>query len=196
MIMLSVIAERYGTDKLTHGYCPAYELLLGGMQPKSLLEIGIFKGNSLRMWRDYFADAMIYGLDIDPNTAIEETRIKCFIGRQEDEAFINQVTQEAGPFDVIIDDGSHHARDHLSSFKFLWPHLSHGGWYVIEDLHSLYDPCWTRPRETTIINLVSHRFQRILVGGDEISQVHLFGGNWDDGILFLKKRDCIYKGRN
>lgn len=54
-----------GTDKSLHGYTKVYHELMRDKRysPIQLLEIGIFKGNSLRMWQDYFTEGNICGID-------------------------------------------------------------------------------------------------------------------------------------
>jgi hypothetical protein len=47
-----------------------------------------------------------------------------------------------GPFDVIIDDGSHKWADQQDSLGILLPGLVRGGWYIIEDLHTSYWPAF------------------------------------------------------
>ena len=50
--------------------------------------------------------------------------------------------REHGPFDIVIDDGSHVNRHVHHSFRTLWPHLAPGGLYVVEDLQTSYWPSW------------------------------------------------------
>jgi 23S rRNA U2552 (ribose-2'-O)-methylase RlmE/FtsJ len=92
------------------------------------------------MWKEYFPNSMIYGIDIDPRCkASKSDRIKVFIGSQSDPAVIQEVCQEAnGQFDVILDDGSHVNELTLKSFDLLFPHLKYGGLYIIEDTSCTY----------------------------------------------------------
>lgn len=113
-------------------------------QPSSprVLEIGVFKGGSLKMWRDFFGpEATIFGIDIDERCAslgmgIAEIRI----GSQSDPSFLAEVVGEMGGIDIIIDDGSHKSKDVIASFLSLFPFLADGGIYIIEDLHASYWP--------------------------------------------------------
>ena len=73
---LEQLAERHGSDKATHGYCPFYEDLLARRrdEPLRVLELGVggfdrpddpaWGGASLRMWKDYFPHGSVWGLDI------------------------------------------------------------------------------------------------------------------------------------
>lgn len=136
---LDEIAIACGTDKSSrgHGYTWCYEQELGHRRDATLrlLEIGVFDGASLRAWREYFPRATVHGIDIDPRCAVHEG---VFIGSQDDHAFLREVAARAGPFDVVVDDGSHAGRDVLASMLALWPHVRPGGCYVIEDLHAAY----------------------------------------------------------
>ena len=122
-------------------YFEIYERYLERYRDKSInfLEIGVQGGGSLQMWKKYFGpNSKIVGIDIDPNTKFEEEQIFVEIGNQSDEKFLKGVVEEYGPFDVIIDDGSHIQSDVLNSFFFLYPTLKRGGTYIIEDTHTAY----------------------------------------------------------
>jgi hypothetical protein len=106
------------------------------------LEIGVFQGGSLQLWRNYFGErATIFGIDIDPacsGRADAPNQVR--IGSQEDPSFLTGVVAEMGPPDIILDDGSHIGRHQTASFKALFPLLAEGGLYVIEDLCTSYWP--------------------------------------------------------
>ena len=108
-----------------------------------ILEIGVFNGGSLYMWKNYFQNSSIIGLDIDPFTKRWEEsdkNIKIYIGDQCDTNFLKKVCEEEGPFDLIIDDGGHENNQIITSFEFLFEHLKIGGTYVIEDTFASYWP--------------------------------------------------------
>lgn len=133
---LSELGHRHGTDKYAHRYLPAYERHIRG-EVRTLLEIGVLEGNSLRMWRDRFPTAQIYGLDIDPRCQEQEgRRIHVTIGSQDDSEVLNYLVDRAGGFDVVIDDGSHVNTHMLASWRYLWPHTR--SVYAIEDLTNTY----------------------------------------------------------
>lgn len=137
------MAAEWGGDKgSTHSYIHKYE---EWFEPKrndkiNLLEIGVMYGSSLKMWKEYFPQGQIYGMDIRPHCVkYEEDRIKIFInnaterGLTEGLLFRNGLTRE---FDIIIDDGSHQIDDQLNTFNILFPQLKKGGIYVIEDIQN------------------------------------------------------------
>ena len=125
-----------------HHYIPLYDKYFSIYRNKKIrfLEIGVSKGGSMQIWRRYFGeDAVIYGIDIDPeceryNGIAGEVRI----GSQDDTNFLESVINEMGGVDIILDDGSHRMNHISITFKFLFPKLNYGGIYMIEDLHTSY----------------------------------------------------------
>ena len=124
-------------------YFPIYEKHFGPIRnkPIKILEIGILNGGSLEMWRYYFPEATIVGIDINPVCKEHEQEgINVRIGDQTDENFLQSLIDEFGDFDLIIDDGSHHVNHVNKTFQFLFTKLANGGIYFIEDTHAAY---WT-----------------------------------------------------
>ena len=154
---LDALAWRHGTDKSTehHGYTRYYARHFGSRRHivKSVLEIGVggvtssegydttAGGQSLRMWGTYFPNARILGIDIFAKSVIGE-RIAFEQGSQSDRNFLRGIIERYGPFDIVIDDGSHIGRDIVASFNALWDAVVPGGFYVIEDLQAAYHADW------------------------------------------------------
>ncbi|MBK5934531.1 methyltransferase family protein [Rhodovulum imhoffii] len=112
-----------------------------GRAPR-FLEIGIWNGGSIPMWKGYFGTgAHLVFADIDPacrKHAEPETFVE--IGDQSDPAFLARLGETHGPFDAILDDGGHFMHQQITSFEHLWPHLRDGGVYMVEDTHTSYWP--------------------------------------------------------
>lgn len=129
--------------KMDH-YLDIYDRVLAGWQGRaiSFLEIGVYKGGSMRMWRDYFApDARLTFLDLDPAClSLELPGTDIRIGDQADPVFLATVARDRGPFDIVVDDGGHQMHQQTTSFRELWPHLNDRGLYVVEDTHTSYWP--------------------------------------------------------
>jgi hypothetical protein len=104
-----------------------------------LLEIGILKGDSLRVWRDYLINSLVVGLDIDPLCKFTEDRISTFIGNQTNPDVLKTLPV---PFDIVIDDASHVCKDQILTFELLFPHLNPGGLYFIEDVRLARKENW------------------------------------------------------
>ena len=126
-------------------------------RPIRMLEIGVFRGGSLRMWKEYFhPDSTIVGIDIDKSCKdheIANRKVFVRIGSQADPEFLARVNEEFGPFDIILDDGSHKTHHQNISFGALFrPALVDGGCYMVEDVHTNY---WLKhiDSEDTFIDL-------------------------------------------
>lgn len=164
---LDYFAIKNETDKssLVHGYCEHYEdaielyLSKHNIKSLSLLEIGVYAGSSLRMWRDYFNDLRInyniIGIDLNPSSMQannQESGIFVEIGDQTDMAFLNDVVNRHGPFDIIIDDGSHIVEHQKKSFTFLFEYLKPGGIYIIEDVCTSYWSAFNERGNSSIVD--------------------------------------------
>ena len=153
---LFTLVEKYGTDKSLSKYTNTYSDLFTPIKDQitSILEIGIgtlnpeipstFSGNiqhfehykpggSLRVWRDFFSNANVYGIDIAKDCKFEEERIKTFLfdssEKEYTDYYLNNLT-----FDIIIDDGNHDPKYQVKTLKNLLPKLKEDGYYVIEDI--------------------------------------------------------------
>lgn len=132
-------------EKLIHKwlhYLPVYENHLSNYVNKdfNFLEIGVSKGGSLQMFREYFGSkAVIFGIDIDKNCfKLNGIDAQVRIGNQSDINFLDSVINEMEYIDVVLDDGSHKMNDIKNSFLHIFPKLKEGGIYIIEDLHTSY----------------------------------------------------------
>lgn len=156
MTELCELAIKHGTDKYPwHHYTEHYHELFKRQreQVKRVLEIGIgddsmkntipdyVPGASLRMWREYFANAEIFGLDNNPNSLVYEERIHSFQCDQGDALQLQgSASVLGGHFDLIVDDGCHVPEVQILTAKILVPLLGPRGIYVIEDV-------WIYPSE-------------------------------------------------
>jgi hypothetical protein len=109
-------------------------------KPVIVVEIGVWNGGSLQMWKNYFgAQAKIYGIDIDPRCKIlEEEQITVLIGSQEDKEFLRSLVTKIGSIDIVIDDGGHMMNQQITAFQELYPFVSENGIYLCEDTHTSY----------------------------------------------------------
>ena len=146
-ITKAIEAESYGANK-PHSYLRIYEECFENLAGKEikLLELGVNKGGSLLLWRDYFEKGTIVGLDVVPVSIEDPTgRIHVYQGYQEDIELLDRIAVEQAPdgFDVIIDDCSHIGKLARRSFWHLFEnHLKPGGIYAIEDFGTGYMPDW------------------------------------------------------
>ncbi len=111
-------------------------------QQVTIVEIGIYSGGSLGMWRSYFGkDAQIVGIDIEPScTAYETEAVRIFIGDQGDPSFWDRFRKEVPDVDIVIDDGGHQPHQQIVTLEALLPHLRPGGVYICEDVIGALNP--------------------------------------------------------
>ncbi|MEM7354569.1 MAG: hypothetical protein AAF657_27420 [Acidobacteriota bacterium] len=168
MTTLTEIANRCGTDKGTehfnqHGYTLIYEQYLEPWRHKDLkmLEIGVlradfaraYEGASLKMWHTYFPHARIYGYDLYDSSHLQNDRVTTFRGDQANRHHWQQFLDTCGSkFDVIIDDAIHASKFQQISLGILFPHLTPGGLYFIEDLD--WQPGFENPSDLKTLELI------------------------------------------
>lgn len=130
------LAVKHGTDKSStaHWYTRHYERIFGPsrMEINSVCEVGIGSGDSLRMWRDYFPNAIIYGVDMDHKEDMG-TRIDILECEQTNCEVLRDKFHDKH-LEVIVEDASHDPDKSIKTLDCLWPTLGYKGWYVIEDM--------------------------------------------------------------
>jgi len=158
---LCKIAYKYGTDKcpqLKHHYTPVYYEMFNPIRNnvKKVLEMGIgyyktmkevqiifdaglnrfyCRGASLKMWRDFFPNAHVYGADVKPETLFGDERISTFYCDETKKEDIEQLVKEVGSdIDIFIDDGSHRWQHQFFLAQTILPLLKKDVIYIIEDV--------------------------------------------------------------
>lgn len=135
------------TDKYNlHNYYNSYYQLSKNINVKKLLEIGVggyqstrMGGESLFSWAELFPSAQLVALDYYDKSDIEKPEgCKIYKGSQDDPAVLQSIVDDNGSLDLIVDDGSHISRHIIYTFEFLFPYLSNGGVYIIEDVQTSY----------------------------------------------------------
>jgi trans-aconitate methyltransferase len=129
------------TDKHTvHSYLEVYEGFFSRIRESctNLMEIGVETGGSIKLWNDYFPNAIIYGLDVNiyQNQCRELTPRVRFI---QADAYTSECakTFETDMFDVIIDDGPHSLESHYTILDLYYRCLKPGGYMIIEDIQDI-----------------------------------------------------------
>ena len=164
---INQLCGKYGSDKgddggkkkpynwQSHNYADLYDILFG-LRKKDVelvVECGIGTndpglissmgtdgqpGASLRVWRDYFSQAIIIGCDIDKNILFDEDRIKTFQCDQTSKQSIRKFRAlskiEKNSVDIIIDDGLHEYKAGIIFFEHMIDSLKENGIYIIEDV--------------------------------------------------------------
>ena len=136
----TIFAKYPGICKLK--YTDFYQRTFDGLNPKTLLEIGVATGESLRAWQDIFPNCNITGIDINPLCKEKNPDLNIYIGNQKDLNFLSIVIDKIGLPNIIIDDGGHKRSEQIETFKFLFPKLETDSIYIIEDLQTNYLNDW------------------------------------------------------
>ena len=133
---------KYQTDKFETGLMHYYMQYFQGMRnkPVHMLEIGIGLAGSTNFFADYFdhPNSRITAIDIRIPVVKVRKNVKMIKCDQNDTAKLRRIAEAHGPFDIIIDDGSHRMVETKNSFDTLYPHVKPGGYYVIEDFMAQY----------------------------------------------------------
>lgn len=188
---LDELAKHYGTDKGIWGYLPHYtrELEPKRDRVKAVLEIGIcgerdipsykgpknVTGASLLMWRDYFPNACVVGIDIDARWMVTtEERVSTHVGDQGNPYSLKRCAdlglEGSIPwYDLIVDDAVHDPSIQLCALHALLPYLAPDGLYVIEDVCPYKLPGgrieemtrWIPPEYTCEV-IATHKPERLL----------------------------------
>jgi hypothetical protein len=149
-------------------YFQVYDELFAKYRGKNItfVEIGIFGGGSLFMWRDFFGpEARIIGVDLHPGvTKWQEHGFEIFVGSQSDEAFWKSFRERVGPVDIVLDDGGHTFEQQIVTTESLLTSIKDGGMLVVEDTHTSYMTGFGPGRYSFIeyvkrlIDRINHRF--------------------------------------
>lgn len=140
METLTELGFTYKTDKSTdHQFTDKYDEVLSPLRNNNinLLEIGVWEGSSLKMWKDYFKNGNIYAIDVYDKKHLEEDRIKIDIADQGNYNQILNVFPNVD-FDVVIDDGGHQQYQQQITLAAIFPKLKSKSIYILEDLHTSY----------------------------------------------------------
>jgi predicted O-methyltransferase YrrM len=171
LLSLNELAVKHKTDKAEHGFTEFYESLFwkDRLNVRSVLEIGVKEGSSLRMWAEYFPNANITGLDIDESRMFSEERIATVCLDQGDlSSFVDGLEEEC--FDIIIDDASHRHDHQIKSLGVLFPYLKKEGKYIIEDIHTSNNSLYGLEQNSSETAL---RFLNRVMADNKVSSVFL-----------------------
>ena len=175
----------WNCDKGTsHSYIEHYyDKEFSEIRPANLnfLEIGIWEGSSLKLWKSWFVNANIFG--IDNNEGIfDNKRISNFMDIPGttiiwDDAYSDSVVNKFNDnyFDYIIDDGPHTLDSHILCIEKWVPKLKPGGKLIIEDIYYLSADATPLVGETLVkhinTSLCTYKFfdlRKIKNRGDDI----------------------------
>lgn len=133
MGMTKTVKDAFFVSNTDKGYYHQYEYMYANIfsscTPKSILEIGVKDGNSIKAWQMLFPEAKISGMDIVKSKKLFDMKPFDFI---EGSSTNYETTSKLDNYDIIIDDGSHHILDQIITFSNLKNKFNY--FYVIEDI--------------------------------------------------------------
>lgn len=137
----SFLKSKYRSIKYST-YFEIYDHIFNHYKKKKIkfVEIGVFDGGSLFMWRDFFGDqAEIVGIDLNPEAKKwEKYGFKIFIGDQSDPIFLKSIFDKLGKIDILLDDGGHTNAQQIITTNIALNYIRNDGLLVIEDCHTSY----------------------------------------------------------
>lgn len=204
MKSLEEISLKYESDKgnVYHGYLSIYEKYFSKYRNNlnNFLEIGLWKGDSIKMWREYFTTGNLVGADILDLSHIQLPNTQIKFCDQADRIQLQKLIDETfNEFDIIIDDGGHWQHQQQITLGFIFPYLRSRGTFVIEDLHTANNPSYTRPGDISTLEILqnwkntgslvsNNMFEseiRYLV--ENVNEIYIERGNVSD-IAFITKK--------
>lgn len=131
------------TDKgNVHSYYETYTNLFENRRyVKHVMEVGVREGGSLKLWLDYFPEAIVYGIDSDTE-CVQWHLLDQFTGRfmvKFADAYDKQTAESYSDtkFDILIDDGSHTLEHQKCFIDYYFDLLKHDGVMIIEDIEKI-----------------------------------------------------------
>ena len=99
-------------------------------------------GKSIQIWKEFIPKHLrLSMLEFDGKCAetFRSQLYKLYIGSQSNMSLLDEIVQD-GPYDMIIDDGSHSRSHQIHALVGLWPGVKAGGGvYVIEYMNINYE---------------------------------------------------------
>jgi hypothetical protein len=143
---LEELVDNSRTDKNTvHSYLPLYQDLLINKREtaKNVLEVGIDRGGSIKLWSDFFTNANVYGLDIINNNEVwdgiknnEKIILHTSTDAYNNDFFINHFLNKNIRCDFMLDDGPHSLESMIQFIKLYSQIMTDDGILIIEDVQS------------------------------------------------------------
>jgi SAM-dependent methyltransferase len=201
---LEEISKQYHSDKgaVYHNYLDIYERYFSKYRDtlENFLEIGLWQGDSIRMWRDYFNVGNLVGADILDLSHVVLPNTQIHICDQSDRQQLgNLINNSYDTFDIIIDDGGHWQHQQQITLGFMFPFLKSGGVFVIEDLHTANHTSYTRVGDIATLemlhtwkntgNLISNcmTLSEVEYLQNTVFEIHIEKANVSDIAFIIKK---------
>lgn len=159
MKTLEEISLQYNSDKgsVYHNYLEIYEKYFSRYRNTlgTFLEIGLWQGDSIKMWREYFNTGYLVGADILDLRHIHLPQTQIHICDQSDRNQLTDLVRATfQEYDIIIDDGGHMMHQQQITLATMFKYLKSGGIFVIEDLHTSGNPAYANLGDTETLQML------------------------------------------
>lgn len=107
-----------------------------------MVEIGVFHGGSIGMWKEYFGpNAKLVGVDVNPRCRkFADDQVDIVIGDQSNREFLRDLRDRYPRIDILLDDGGHRMHHQITTFEEMFGAVAPEGVYLVEDVHTSYWP--------------------------------------------------------
>lgn len=212
---LNSIGVKYGTDKSQHhhDYLRFYEERLAHLKSDKFLfiEIGVFEGGSLKTWGEYFPNAQIVGMDINPATkqyAGDNRHV--YIGDASRGECIDFIVERHGRPLIVLDDGSHIWHHQIESLRYFWPKVLPGGMFIMEDIQTSmpgqieHHPFYIGDSQISAYDYIQ-KLNRFVVGAEQMGSEKPYDGfvgnywrtirsiEWYRGTCIISKKNEVFE---
>jgi hypothetical protein len=184
-------------------YFQVYEELLSKYRGKKIVfvEIGVFNGGSLFMWRDYFGpEARIIGIDFNPEAKKwAKDGFEIHIGNQADAGFWDDFFSTVGDVDIILDDGGHTNEQQIITAHKSIPHVKDGGVLIVEAAHTSYFKYFGNPSRFSfmsyakkLVDSINSRFPSVSASMNPLKEVVYSLGFYESIVCFhVDRKKCF-----
>lgn len=144
MSLIDLVDNTHTDKNTTHSYLSLYQQLLQSKKETAtdVLEVGIQCGGSIKLWKDFFPNATVVGVDVMKEKEvwdeIRHDRIQLYTERDayETDFFVSTFLEKETRFDFLLDDGPH-TLDSMVRFIQLYAQImKEDGILIIEDVQA------------------------------------------------------------
>ena len=183
-------------------YFSVYDFYFSRFRNKEIVfvEVGVFSGGSLFMWRDFFgAKARIIGIDMNPEAKKWEAYgFEIFVGDQSEPAFWSNFFETVGDVDVILDDGGHTYEQQIITATSCFSLIKEGGVLMVEDVHTSFLSEFGFPSKFTFVEWaknkvldINARFRETNLPLSNISHLIDSVHFHESIVVFLISKECL-----
>ena len=184
------LVDNTKTDKNTvHSYLGLYQTLLEGKREsaKHVLEVGVFNGGSIKLWKDFFTNAIVHGADIlsidkmwKDITNTDRIVLYNSIDAYSEDVVNSLFVSKNITFDFVLDDGPH-TLDSMKQFIHLYlPLLAEDGILIIEDVQDIH---W--------IEILTNEVPMELKSCIQVFDLRKNKNRWDDIVFAITKNNLV-----